>query len=73
LFHIPFNEQILDIRNLSPFFRRQTMVVFHFDVLTSSASADLESRVGNTGEAAEFRCSQECYKGITSVPTKFYL
>src|SRR5260370_13949133 len=74
LFHIPFNEQILDIRNPSPLFRAKTMIAFHFDVLTSSASADfdqdLESQVGHTGEAAEFRCSHERYKGITSVPIK---
>src|SRR5438132_12131922 len=63
LFHIAFNEQILDIRNPGLLFRAQTMIAFHFDVLLVAPPGDLESLVGNTGKAAEFRC-HECYKGI---------
>src|SRR6266436_6140029 len=63
LFHIAFNEQILDIRNPGLLFRAQTVIAFHFDVLLVAPPGDLESLVGNTGKAAEFRC-HECYKGI---------
>jgi len=48
------------------------MISVPFRCPPSSASGDLESLVGNTGKAAEFRC-HECYKGILQrIITKGY-
>src|SRR4029077_8094129 len=54
LFHITFNQQILDICNPSLFFRCQAMVFFHLNPLRSSSiSADLEFHLGNIGEVSK--------------------